>query len=186
MGGDCVSVNVSGLVSSLSLMWSESLHDTIGPRWLESEQSNTNRVRRAEEYALLEDTLGRHVLHARVTWRSVTAPWQTMLIGSVRGGVLSVCLCLQHPSHSAAQRLSEPFLPLPNAGKLLILTVLSTCIRDARCKENHRSTGCSQRPWLLKYFIDRFRANCLCALDPSYTLGAPVWGPGSSQDLQGP
>lgn len=68
-----------------------------GPSWHEPEQSNTDRVRRAEDEALLEDTPGHHVLHAWLTWRSTTAAWQKTLIGSVRvcvGRVLSVCLCL--------------------------------------------------------------------------------------------
>lgn len=64
-----------------------------GPSWHEPEQSNTDRVRRAEDEAVLEDTPGRHVLHARLTWRSATAAWQKMLIGSVCGEG-SICLLM--------------------------------------------------------------------------------------------
>lgn len=82
MWRDCVSVSDSGLVSAeFDEEWKFTWHP--GPSWHEPEQSNTDRVRRAENEGLLEDTPGRHVLHARLTWRSMTAAWQKMLIGSV-------------------------------------------------------------------------------------------------------
>lgn len=86
MSRDSVSVSDSGqLVSILSLIRSEKLHDTLA-----SADTNLSRVtptgwERPRTRPLLEDTPGRDVLHTWVTWRSATAGLRKMMIWAVWG-----------------------------------------------------------------------------------------------------
>lgn len=104
-----MTVSDSGQVAAiLTLIWGERLRDTSASAQANPSRVNTNRVRRAEDEAPLEDGRARNVLPTCDVSANDSCSTPDIDTGCV-GSFLSVASHLQHTPYSTFQGLSKPW-----------------------------------------------------------------------------